>query len=123
MLLHTDPPVRMAMILFSKMCATKLWEGSTRAKYFYSQIPSRIPSGRADTLVRAGRLRPGQVGQGADCGPGGPPYQRGSRPKFVIVFANRRTKADEETIRKSVVAMRSASPHEPPTVDIHLAST
>ena len=56
----------------------------------YSQIPSRIPSGRADTLVRAGRLRPAQVGQGrlrSRERSRGPPYQRGSSAKFVIVFA------------------------------------
>src|ERR1700730_5406785 len=54
-----------------------------------------VPSGRADTLVRAGRLRPAQVGQGADCGPEGPPYQSGPSAKFVIVFANGSTKDAE----------------------------
>ena len=61
-----------------------------------------------DEAIRATRTRPGSGIQwdavverhrrpdlghlALDCGPGGPPYQRGSSAKFIIVFANRSTK-------------------------------
>ena len=41
---------------------------------------------RADPLVRAGRPRPAEAGQGAGCGPGGPPHVRSGQPVVIVGF-------------------------------------